>query len=41
MSSRLAHLALLDALQVALALKLGQGANAMLRKSKEALADRI
>lgn len=40
MSSRLAHLALLDALQVALALKLGQSADSKLRKSKEALANR-
>ena len=40
MSSRLAHLALFDALQVALALKLGERADTMLRKSKEALANR-
>jgi RpiR family carbohydrate utilization transcriptional regulator len=40
MSSRLAHLALFDALQVALALKLGESADVMLRRSKEALANR-
>lgn len=40
MSSRLAHLALFDALQVALALKLGESADLMLRRSKEALANR-
>lgn len=39
MSSRLAHLALLDALQVALALRLGAVAEDSLRLSKEALAD--
>ena len=37
MSSRLAHLALLDALQVALAMKLGPDADRRLRQSKEAL----
>ena len=41
MSSRLAHLALLDALQVALALKLGDSAVANLRRSKDALAESI
>ena len=37
MSSRLAHLALLDALQVTLALKLGDSAVQTLRRSKDAL----
>ena len=37
MSSRLAHLALLDALQVALALKLGEAAVNQLKRSKAAL----
>ena len=37
MSSRLAHLALLDALQVALALALGMPANERLRRSKQIL----
>lgn len=37
MSSRLAHLALLDALQVVLALKLGDSAVQTLRRSKDAL----
>ena len=39
MSSRLVHLALLDALQVALALHLGEGAEENLRLTKEALKD--
>ena len=38
MSSRLAHLALLDALQVALALAMGETAVERLRRSREALA---
>jgi len=40
MSSRLAHLALLDALQVALALALGETAEVHLRRSKRALSER-
>ncbi len=39
MSSRLAQLALLDALQVTLALRLGEAASAHLRRSKQALAE--
>lgn len=38
MSSRLAQLTVLDALQVALALRLGQSASARLRRSKDVLA---
>ncbi len=38
-SSRLAHLAVLDALQVALALNLGDAATKRLRRSKEAISD--
>lgn len=41
MSSRLAHLALLDALQVALALALGMAANDRLRRSKQILAGNL
>ncbi len=41
MSSRLAHLALLDALQVALALELGEPAVEKLRSTREALPERI
>ncbi|RLA42766.1 MAG: transcriptional regulator [Gammaproteobacteria bacterium] len=41
MSSRLAHLALLDALQVVLALKMGQTAETNLQKSKRALAEAL
>lgn len=41
MSSRLAQLALLDALQVALALKIGEPVIEKLRKTKDALRDRI
>ena len=41
MSSRLAHLALLDALQVALALDMGEAAIEKLRGTRDALSDRI
>ena len=40
MSSRLVHLALLDGLQVALALRLGRDAEERLRQSKEVLRRR-
>ncbi len=40
MTSRLAHLTLLDALQVALAIRLGPAAERRLRASKKAIADR-